>query len=68
MNLWKRLSVIVRGVNYDNVKKYLGFDDNKNDEFNSLSKRVKVRSLLGCNEYSTKYCKLDMYISRCDIG
>lgn len=55
-------------INYDSVKKYLGFDESKKIEFNKLSKREKVRSLLGCNEYSTKYCKLDMYISRCDQG
>lgn len=55
-------------LNYDNVKKYLGYDESKEKEFSELSKKEKVRALLGCNEYSTKYCKLDMYISVCDQG
>ena len=55
-------------INWDKVKKYLGFDESKSDEFNKLSKTEKLRSLLGCNEYPTKFCKLDMYISRCDQG
>ena len=55
-------------INYDNVKKYLGFDESKISEFNKLPKKEKVRALLGCNEYPTKYCKLDMFISVCDHG
>lgn len=55
-------------INYDKVKKYLSFDETKSIEFNKLTKKEKVRALLGCNEYPTKYCKLDMYITRCDQG
>ena len=55
-------------INYENVKKYLGFDESKTEEFNKLSKKEKVRALLGCDEYSTKYCKLDMFVSVCDHG
>ena len=55
-------------INYDKVKKYLSFDETKSIEFNKLTKKEKVRALLGCNEYPTIYCKLDMYITRCDQG
>ena len=55
-------------IDWKKVKKYLAFDESKNEEFNKLTKKEKVRALLGCDEYPTKYCKLDMYITRCDQG
>ena len=55
-------------LNWNNVKKYLAFDYTKETEFNKLTKREKVRALLGCNEFPTKYCRLDMFIYRCDQG
>lgn len=55
-------------INWDKAKKYLGFDETKSDEFNKLSKKEKLRALFGCNEFPTKFCKLDMYIGRCDQG
>lgn len=55
-------------LNWDKVKKYLGYNYEYEEEFNKLSKREKVRALLGCNEYSSKFCELDMFIYRTDQG
>jgi predicted N-acetyltransferase YhbS len=55
-------------LNWDNVMKYLAFDNLKIEEFNRLTKVEKVRALLGCEEFSSVFAPISMYISRCDQG
>ena len=55
-------------LNFDGVKKFLSFNKSLEDEFNKLTKREKIRMLLGCDEYSSKFAEIDMFIYSGDQG
>ena len=55
-------------LNWESVQKYLGFDESKTAEFNKLSNKDKFRTLLGCDEFPSKFSKLNMFVYNCDQG
>ena len=55
-------------LNFKNVCNYLGFDESKANEFNKLSKKEKIRKLLGSAAYPSLYAKDTMFIFTCDQG
>ena len=61
-------SAMFNVLNWENVQKYLGFDQLKTFEFYKMSKKERFRHLLGCDEFSSDFCKLDMFVYNCDLG
>ena len=55
-------------LNFNNVCNYLGFDESKANEFNKLSKKEKIRKLLGNVAYPSLYAKDTIFIFTCDQG
>lgn len=55
-------------LNWYNVKKFLSFDGAKSEQFERLTKKEKIRALLGCDEFSTKFAEIDMFVYSGDRG
>ena len=55
-------------LKWESVQKYLGFDSLKTFEFYKMSKKDRFRHLLGCDEFSSDFCKINMFVYNCDLG
>ena len=55
-------------LNWESVKKYLAFDQLKSTEFYKMSNKERFRHLLGCDEFPSDFCKLNIFVYNCDQG